>query len=113
MEAAGCQGMFAKMARQQGGRNASLLMLLPLLPGGGLGTYGRLLGAHHHRRNRPCTYPNYQSSARVHQVCLAHAGLSQGWCGLSTSWAMPMPTAPPRQGWQELDIGGYELTHCR
>ena len=22
-------------------------------------------------------------------------------------------TAPPRQGWQEFDVGGYDLTHCR
>jgi hypothetical protein len=42
-----------------------------------LGTYGRLLGAHRHRRNRPCTYPNYQLSAQVHHVAVPRALLQR------------------------------------
>ena len=57
--------------------------------------------------------PELSIVSAVHQVCVAPAGLSQGCGGSSKSWVMPMPTAPPRQGWLKLDIGGYELTHCR
>lgn len=39
-------------------------------------------------------------------MCIARAILSQGGCGSSTSWATPMQAAPPRQGWQEFDVGG-------
>jgi hypothetical protein len=31
-------------------------------------TYGKLHGAHRHRRNRPCTYPNWGLSAHVHLI---------------------------------------------
>ena len=30
-----------------------------------LGTYGKQLGEHRHRRNRPCTFPNYIESQQL------------------------------------------------
>jgi hypothetical protein len=38
-------------------------------------TYGKLHGAHRHRRNRPCTYPNWRLSAHVHLISMPIAVL--------------------------------------
>jgi hypothetical protein len=65
-------------------------------------TYGRLHGAHRHRRNRPCTYPNWQRSAHVHLVSMPIAlRLWRSRRGYARAWARAMRIAPPhsRDGW--------------
>lgn len=71
-------------------------------------TYGRLLGAHRHRRNRPCTYPNCQLSAHVHSVAVPRAQLARALgCGFEGMRALLGRTAPPPQGWRVFAMGGH------
>jgi hypothetical protein len=87
-------------------------MLLQTREVGGGKTYGRLHGAHRHRRNRPCTYPNYQSSAHVQIILMPIALLRRVFGGAATACSWAMRATPLQQGWPELWFGG-ELTHCR